>query len=167
MNRIITLGCLTILLLVPDRGEACSCMWAGPFLTVAPGTEAIVRAKVVGYHAESRGIQLSMDVDVLEVMKGIVSSKRIRIWGDNGSQCRPYVSAFPVGTEWVLAVNRLKEGPSRGDFFVSVCGEYWAKVEGNAVLGRLTGSSPPTVSDVPEHMSLDELRTRLSTKAAR
>ncbi len=114
-----------------------------PFLTVAPRAETIIRATVVNYHGKSRGVDLSMDVDVLEVLKGVVASKRIRIWGDNGSQCRPYVSGFPVGTEWVFAISRLRQvGSTPADFFVNGCGEYWAKVESSAVLGRLTSPSP-------------------------
>lgn len=165
MTRGCPIACLAVLMLfAPDRSEACSCSWAGPFLSVAPGAESIVRARVVAYHGKSRGVDLAMDVDVLEVLKGVVASRRIRIWGDNGSQCRPYVSGFPVDTEWVFAINRLKQVGSFGDFFVNGCGEYWAKVEVGTVVGRLTSATPPSVSDVPQRMTLKELRTRLKTR---
>ena len=157
----VAISVLTALLLAPRPCDACSCAWAGSFLTVAPGAAAIVRARVTAYHGRSRDIDLAMDVDVVEVMKGVVGSKRIRIWGDNGAQCRPYVSGFPVGTEWLFAIDQLKQIGKPGDYFINGCGEYWAKVEGSTAVGRLTSPNPPAVSDVPERMSLDELRSRL------
>lgn len=70
----------------------------------------------------SRGVDRAMEVEVFEVLKGSARGRRLRIWGDDGAQCRPYVSGFTVGTEWIFAVNRLRGG----DYVISVCGEYWA-----------------------------------------
>lgn len=150
MTRVSATTCLVFLMLAPNPSEACTCSWKGPFLSVAPGAETIIRGEVLRYYGKSRGVDLAMDVEVQEVLKGTARPKRIRIWGDNGAQCRPYVNGFRVGTEWVFAINRLKDGVGRGDFALSVCGEYWAKVEGHTVRGRLTSPPPPSVSDVPE-----------------
>ena len=145
--------------------HACSCSWAGPFLNVAPGTPLIVRARVVGHTFRSRDVDLAMDVEVLEVFKGSAKGKRIRIWGDNGAQCRPYVVAFPVQTEWVFAIAELSaDGPGKGDYFISVCGEFWARVEGGSVTGRLLSPKPPGVNDTLEKMSLRELAERLKAR---
>src|SRR5688572_19580500 len=110
---------LVVVLLFPVDASACSCTWSGPLLTVGPRTELIVRAKVLSYHASA------MDVEVIEMLKGVSNSRRIRIWGDNGAQCRPYVSRFPIGTEWILAVspNLEPESAPAGDYAISVCGE--------------------------------------------
>jgi len=151
-------------LLLPVQGEACSCAWAGPLLKVAPGAELLVRAKVLGYHGRSRGVDLALDVEVQEVLKGSTNASRLRIWGDNGAQCRPYVSGFPAQTEWIFAVSKLPGEKGRdGDYFLSVCGEYWARVENEHVTGRLSSPLPPSVTDKPEKMSLKEFREKLRT----
>ena len=151
----------SLALLLPTRSDACSCAWTGPFLTVAPRAELIIRAKVTGYHGRQRGIDLAMDAGVIEVLKGSSRTSRLRIWGDNGAQCRPYVSAFPIGSEWILAVNRLREQNGPEDYFLSACGEYWARVDKGKVVGRLTSPAPPGAHDKPESMDLDQVRQRL------
>jgi len=106
-----------------------------------------------------------MDVEVLEVFKGSAKGKRIRIRGDNGAQCRPYVMAFPVQTEWFFAITELRgDDPGKGDYFISVCGEFWARVEGGNVTGRLSSPTPPGVNDTPEKMSLKEFTERLKAR---
>ena len=153
---------LTVLL--PVRSEACSCAWAGPFLKVAPTAELILRAKVVGYHGRSRDVALAMDVEVHEVFKGVAKASRLRIWGDNGAQCRPYVSGFPVQTEWIFAISRLtREKGVDGDYYINGCGEYWARFENDYLTGRLSSLLPPGVTDKPEKMSIREFRERLRT----
>ena len=151
---------LTLLFVV--RSEACSCAWAGPLLRVGPSTELVLRAKVLGYHGRSRGVDLAMDVEVQEVVKGSMKASRLRIWGDNGAQCRPYVTGFPVQTEWIFAISKLIGEQGRpGDYFINGCGEYWAKVVDGHVIGRLTSPLPPNVSDKPEKIGLKEFRERL------
>jgi len=169
MSHIRTLTLLAagaiLIMLSSTSAYACSCSWAGPFLSVAPGTPLIIRAKVVGHSVPNRDVNLAMDVEVLEVFKGSAKGKRIRIWGDNGAQCRPYIKAFPVQTEWVFAITELRaDGPGKGDYFISVCGEFWARVEGGNVTGRLTSRTPPGVNDIPERMSLKELKERLNAR---
>ena len=147
-----------LLVLTAAAAQACTCSWAGPFLTVAPRAEAVVRARVLRYHGVSRGVDLAMDVEILETMRGRVRARTLRIWGDNGAQCRPYVKGFAAGTEWLFAIDRLSTAP--GDYYISGCGEFWAKVEDDEVAGHL---AQPSVTGQPERMSLDEVRTRLRT----
>ena len=146
---------LVVALLFPVDASACSCIWSGPLLTVAPRTELVVRATVLSYHASA------MDVGVIEVLKGVSNSSRIRVWEDNGEQCRPYVSRFPIGTVWILAVvsNPEPESAPAADYAISACGEYWARVENGNAIGRL--STPQYPGDKPEVMSLTDLRERL------
>ena len=153
-------------LVLPPPSAACTCMWAGPFLQVGPGAELIVRVRVVRHFDRSRGVDRAMEVEVIEVLKGSSRTRRLKIWGDDGGQCRPYVSGFLVGSEWIFAVSRSRGEKGREqDYAISVCGEYWAKVEGDAVSGRLTTPLPPSGQDRPEKMSLREVREKL--RAAR
>jgi hypothetical protein len=149
-----------------SAASACTCLWAGGFLTVAPGAEVIVRARVVDYHGRNRKVDLAMDVDVAEVWKGRALAGRIRIWGDNGALCRPYVSAFPRGTEWLLAIRPL--GGSRehdshrsGEFYIPGCGAYWLRVEDSRARGYIRGGAPGS----PEQVEmLDAVRAALPSR---
>jgi len=163
-TRSLTGWVVFLTLLLPAGSEACSCAWAGPLLKVAPAAEVVLRAKVLSHHGRSRGVELAMDVEVQEVFKGAAKASRLRIWGDNGAQCRPYVSAFPVQTEWIFAISKLTGEKVRdGDYFISVCGDYWARVGNDHVSGRLSSPLPPSVTDKPEKISMTEFRERLRT----
>ena len=134
---------------LPNGAAACSCLWGGPFSKVALHKEVIVLGEVVSYYKNS------MDVQVIEVIKGKEKRGTIRIWGDNGALCRPYVSLFPIGTTWLLALSALptktvgeqlklgsEEGfissPDNKEYDISVCGEFWLKVRREEAVGRIT-----------------------------
>ena len=145
---------LCVLALLRVDVLACSCIWAGPFFTAGAREELIVRAKVVRYTAHA------MDVEVHETFNGDPGVATIRIWGDTGILCRPYVTSFPIGTEWVFAV-RANPERAEGGYVISACGEYAVRVENDGVSGRLMSASTPSAS--PETMGLSEFRNRLKT----
>ena len=118
---------LLITLLAPGVALACTCVWGGPFTKVALGTELIVLVEVQSYYRHA------MDVQVIEVLKGAKTPPAMRIWGDTGALCRPYVTAFPRGTRWIFALKPSTEG-----YAISVCGDYWLRVDGDQVVGRIT-----------------------------
>ena len=60
----------------------------------------------------------------------------IRVWGDDGALCRPYISAFPLGTRWIFALKRLRE-PAAQDYAISICGDFWLEVRGDVAVGRI------------------------------
>ena len=126
---ILRLLTLFVTLLAPGVALACSCMWSGPFTKVALGTDLVVLAEVRSYYRHS------MDVALVEVLKGGEDRREIRVWGDSGALCRPYVTAFPRGTRWIFA---LKREPGTRDYIISVCGEYWLEVRGDQAVGRIT-----------------------------
>jgi len=144
--RTVALVVLLAILGLPKSAFACSCMWAGPFSKVAPGKELIVLGEVMDHYKNS------MEVQIIEVVKGTEERKTIRIWGDTGALCRPYVSGFRVGTRWLLAVFPLPEKtaetrppwqgfaspPGRREYAISVCGDFWLEVRGDRAVGRIT-----------------------------
>lgn len=148
-------------LLLPLPGFACTCMWGGPLLKVGPHAEVVVRGKVLRHVERGNGVNLAMEVEVYEVLKGRLETRTVKIWGDNGAQCSPYVKSFTVGTEWIFAIAR-RTGAT--DYRISVCGEYWAKVNGETVTGRLNSPTPPGETDAPERMSLREVREKLRVR---
>jgi len=144
--RTVALVVLLAILGLPKSAFACSCMWAGPFSKVAPGKELIVLGEVMDHYKNS------MEVQIIEVVKGTEERKTIRIWGDTGALCRPYVAHFPIATRWLLAVFPLPEKtaetrpswqgfaspPGRREYAISVCGEFWLEVRGDRAVGRIT-----------------------------
>jgi hypothetical protein len=126
---ILRLLTLLVTLLAPGVAVACTCMWSAPFTKVALGTDLIVLAEVRSYYRHS------MDVAVIDVLKGGEDRSVIRVWGDSGALCRPYVTAFPRGTRWIFA---LKREPGTRDYIISVCGEFWLEVRGDRAVGRIT-----------------------------
>jgi hypothetical protein len=118
-------------LAAPGAALACRCIWAGPFTKVALATDLVVLADVRSY--ERHG----MDVAVIEVLKGEEVRRTIRVWGDDGALCRPYVATFPRGTRWILALERERETGS-SDYAISGCGAFWLSVRSDQAVGRVS-----------------------------
>ena len=159
LYRSVVVGVLLVFAAVPPEAGACSCLWAGPFLTVGPTADLVVRGKVLKYIGKKAGVDLSMDVEVQEVLKGATRAKTIRIWGDDGAMCRPYVSGFPVGTEWIFAINVLREPRPHEEYYMSVCGAYSLQIKDAEVIGHIS-SKELTIE--PQTMALDELKAQFA-----
>ena len=144
----------------PRPGFACSCAWAGSFLTVAPRAPLVVRARVLSYHGERAGLPLAMDLAVVAVLRGELKEERIRVWGDNGMLCRPPVTTFPIGSEWLLALDGPGSKPGMTpDHSISACGRYWLELRDTATV---RGNIADDVDmDAVEEMALGELVSRL------
>lgn len=143
---------LLLLLALGTPAPPCSCPWQGPFLQVARQAPLVVRARILRHHA---GPEPVMDVLVLETLAGGLLDTGLQIQMDNGALCRPAIGLFPVGSEWILAINGPGAKPGRG-LAISVCGEYWLRVDGETVAGSLDGQQGQV-----RRMALAELRLRL------
>ena len=134
--------------LAASPAPACKCKHAGPFLSVVPQTSLVVVGKVVAHQ------DYSMDVAVQQVLSGSAPAQ-IRVQGDTGKACRPYVSQFPVGTSWAFALTAAEEpsqsqpatggaAPAGPEYQLSICGSYWLRVDGNTAHGdiRAGGGGP-------------------------
>ena len=98
-------------------------------------------------------------VEVRETLRGEFRAKRITIIGDFGMSCIPYVSNFPIGTEWIMVVHGPIEVEGLGDenFRPPDCATAFLKVQDAKVKGAVRGSREP--------ISLDELRAMLKATA--
>ncbi len=172
---------MSILLLAPSA-RSCSCISDGSSLVqLAKKSTLVMRGKVLEYNWYSynplgeqyqveptQQIPLSMTVEVQENYKGKARSRKLVVWGDNGTICRPYVTQFPIGSEWVFALSP-DSWTKKGELAVSVCGEYSLQVRDNRVLmGRKRvnqGIMDPVIGGIgkakPQIVSLPELRKRL------
>jgi hypothetical protein len=162
------------LLIASNDALACSCApLGGSFLKVAPASELVIRGRVAGHTGEG-ATETEMEVEVLETLAGETSKSMVRISGDPGNQCRPYVSAFPVGTEWVFALAPaikdaagarayLMNEPDKGDYALSNCGAFWLKVKDGKVHGNIDRDDEERDA-VSQELPLKELRRRFEEK---
>jgi hypothetical protein len=123
---------------------ACNCAGQDAFVKTAARSTLVVRGKVLEYQWHPADIKRdraqSMVVEVQEIFKGVAQSKRLTIAGDNGMICRRYVSEFPVGTEWILAVSP-DQWSEKGELAISSCGEYALRVDGSKVQGQISAKA--------------------------
>ncbi|MEE8057105.1 MAG: hypothetical protein V3T17_04625 [Pseudomonadales bacterium] len=134
--------------------QACDCLWQGSFSQITDKADLIISGKIIARKGNSADINL----DHTHFDRGINFTEfkqQIRIWGDDGKQCRPNIGDFPVGTRWVMALKKITENKLGGfnpntpnvsygrinDYYLSKCGAYWLTlnegyVTGNLVKGR-------------------------------
>lgn len=61
----------------------------------------------------------SMTVEIIKKYKGKENRKRIKIFGDNGNLCRPYLSNFNLNDHYLIAPNPLGSSVSPDyEFFI-------------------------------------------------
>lgn len=137
-NTWLAIGSLAWMAVLGSRppARACSCAWRGPFLKVVGAAPLVVRGTILRHHA---GKTPSMDVLVLETLAGGLLDSGLRVMMSDGAMCRPEVSQFPVGSEWLLALNGPGAKPGDG-LALSHCGAYWLRVEGELVIGQIDGT---------------------------
>ena len=151
----------TLLLTLP--AYACSCAFSErSFIQLTQRSELVIRGKVLDYNwnkgdTEHKIRPNAMIVEVKEVYKGAIKPVQLIVWGDNGMQCRPYVTQFPVGTEWILSLSKDSWAKTR-ELAISGCGEYWLQVKDGDVVGKVRDGR---FKAKPEVMSLPNFRKLL------
>jgi hypothetical protein len=96
----------------------------------------VVIGKIIRHHPDST--HPTMDVLVLETLKGGILDSGMVVQMGDGMYCRPTFEVFPVGTKWILAINGQGAKPGTG-LAISHCGEYWLRVENDDVVGSIDG----------------------------
>jgi hypothetical protein len=145
--------CLLIYLALisPFSAGACSCVWKGPFLTASQDAPLVVIGKITRHHP---GKSPTMDVLVLETLKGGILDSGMVVQMGDGMYCRPTIDVFPPGTKWILAINGQGAKPGAG-LAISNCGEYWLRVEEDYVVGTIDGDMKQV-----KRMSLREFKNK-------
>lgn len=109
-----------ILLLPFCKVFSCSCTCLGDcsFNVVSKRANFVALVKVISFdtylNSEIMGydgkMPYAMTVEIVKKYKGKEKNKRIRIWGDNGALCRPYLAHFKIGSHYLIAPRLMKEG---------------------------------------------------------
>ena len=136
---------LLILLGAATAHGECGCLWRGSFSDVQGQTSLVVSGTVV----DSRGNAIDLSVD--RPLRGEPNVDPVRVWLKTGDYCRPEPELFPVGSQWVMALQLIEEvvpggfNPNTpnfsygriGDYSLSSCGGYWLALSGDFVTGNL------------------------------
>lgn len=129
---------------------ACSCLWQGPFSRVHAKADTVLAGRVVQRKGNS------IDLEIVEVLRDDPWRDRVRVWLKARDYCRPEPDRFPLGSEWLMALERIDDVPEGGfdpetpnisfgrpgDFLLSACGGYWLERTGDVVSGNLEPSAP-------------------------
>ena len=144
MNKIVVLIYCVLNFTCFQKGYACTCDWQGAFLKMANDSEITARVKVVEHlnkiETYDDSIPKQMIVEVLEVLKGSEDRKLIKIWGGIGMSCRPYLSIFSIGSEWILNLeiyDRRQIEKQNIEYSINKCGETFLKVVNKKLQGIL------------------------------
>ncbi|MDT0556215.1 hypothetical protein [Patiriisocius hiemis] len=123
---------IIFVLLISIKSFACSCECTGDcsFSAISDNQNFVALIKVIEYtdfledeiYGYDGKMPYSMTVEIVKKYKGSESKKRIKIWGDNGILCRPYISNFEVGKYYLIAPSIIENDSQTGkandyDFF--------------------------------------------------
>ncbi len=139
--------CPTLVNAQPSK--SCQCLWQGSFSTIVKRSDFIASGEVITTKGNS------IDFKIARTMADrAINTKEfnnvIRIWGDDGKQCRPVITEFPVGSQWVVALTKITSNVPDGfnpntpnvsygrinDYYLSQCGAYWLRLDEGYVVGN-------------------------------
>jgi len=156
MNRMIA---AITMVLISSPCYACSCIWAGPFLQMSRDSKLVIRGTVKSYGPKLKHgdrLYASMEVEIVEVLKGKYVKKRIKLLGDTGMNCRPDITpeSFGIGSDFLFALGAEEKEVQP----ISVCGEYWVRMNKETAVGKV---SKPQM----EEIGYEALRTAVREDA--
>jgi hypothetical protein len=116
---------LCLFILSQFTALACDCDYKGDFEKVAHQKEFVALVRVSKFISQE-----TMEVEIVEILKGNEKRKTIIVWGDDGKSCLPYLSEFKLGKEYIIAFD-FHNGKSKIDleYEISICGEFWLNIE--------------------------------------
>jgi hypothetical protein len=136
------------LMLLTLPAQACRCIWEGNFTDLDLDSHTIVVGQVVSHSGNS------LDLSVMEVLRGPLYQEQVRVWGAIGNLCRADVKEFEQGSQWLMVLDKIEEIPEWGfnpstpnfsygrvgDYELSRCGVYWLKHHNGYLSGNVDDS---------------------------
>ncbi len=134
----------------------CTCRWHGPFLKMIKGADLVIYGQIIkqiyvrlrpgqglneDYDAE-RGVVYA-EVSIIKVYKGKVKKKTIRVYGDDGNDCRVYMGDYTAGTKYLFALYKNgkyleNDHETKNDYHLSLCGEFSLRVQDFYAIGHIS-----------------------------
>ncbi|KAA3440555.1 hypothetical protein [Rufibacter hautae] len=164
MKKYILLAVMTLIWL---PAISCSCGTARNFIKATQKADIIALVKIKEYQdfftltgagPEPINQPQSVQVEVVQVLKGKEERKEVKIYGDDGALCRPYIDVFKKDQFYVIG---LYKGDSEAgeDYAVSICGEFWLEYDQKlkTVKGRIEENRQK-----PKVLRLNNLQTLLT-----
>ena len=121
---------------------ACSCASNKSFLKTISKSKVVALIKVNQFlsydQIYDQNTAMSMEVEVIELYKGNISENKIKVWGDNGALCRPYLDTiFEEGKYYIVGLFSGGDGKNgyfhkdetTDDFAISSCGQFWLYID--------------------------------------
>jgi len=113
----------------------CTCLDDCSFSVVYKARSFVALVKVISYvdYLDEGQTPNSMKVEIIKKYMGEETRDTIKIWGDNGKECRPYIANFKIGDYYLIApqimdYQKLKnEASTDYDFFS--CSTDYLKVD--------------------------------------
>ena len=150
---------------------ACSCDYGGNFINSSYFSPIVIKGKVVKmfYHfvdgkrinsknqkeftsyliKDNQDYFESIQVEIIELIKGIENRRTIEIYGSDGADCRAGVNDFEIGKIFIFSLNYTTDSFSEipnekdNDFILRGCSETWLEFipKSNEVHGQIKGKS--------------------------
>jgi len=132
-----------------SQSRACSCesAWDDSFKKTVKEAEFVALIKILSFddyltediHGHEGKMPYSMTAEIIRKYKGREERKRIEILGDDGVECRPYLSEFEVGKYYLIAPNKIDNSDSTQYYFF-ICSTEYLEVnkEENIAFGKYT-----------------------------
>lgn len=165
-------------IIIWTSGYPCSCDYIGNFLKASEYAELIAIIKVKGHNdyfpltgaapPDTINQPLSATFEIIEILKGKEERKEVKVFGDDGVLCRPYIDKFEVGKYYIVGLLQ-GEDADRGfgiketaeDYQVLICGEFWIEYnpDSNMVEGLIKKKRRKATT-----MTLDAFKASLARK---
>jgi hypothetical protein len=132
---------ILIMVFTSLKSFACS---GGPwysFLSASKNTDLTVLVKVKEYVKGETLQYESMNVEVMEVLKGEEMRKEIRIYGADGTSCRPSVTGFPLSSVWLIHLSKAMKDKERS-YFVYNTSEDYLLYKNDSISGHIMITTP-------------------------
>lgn len=181
MKRLFLISLITLFSYSKSDACSCSCPDDCSFSRVSKSGDFVALVKVISFDAyldsEITGhkgkMPYAMTVEIIKKYKGSEKNKKIRIWGDNGMLCRPYLAYFEVGKYYLIAPSLLPKGDlpinkdsqlNNYDFFACSTDFLKVDIEKNKAYGKYSNNfeSILTMNNLEE-----ELRKKMTTTEIR
>ncbi|WP_418510581.1 hypothetical protein [Corallibacter sp.] len=155
---------VALLFLTTDSANSCECICPDDcsFSVVYNSRSFVALIKVVSYvdYLDEGKTPYSMKVEIKKKYMGEKTKDTIKIWGDNGQECRPYISHFKIGDYYLIApkqigYHKLKNEEPKGYEFFSCSTDYLkVDIENEKAYGNYSRKkSKIKLSDFEEEMN--------------